>query len=50
MIEHVPNMNAMFINQLKNTITIHNIRTIKSNSTKINTILQAAIKEWINER
>jgi len=43
-------MNATFINQLKNTITIQNIRTIKSNNTKINAVLQAAIKEWINEK
>lgn len=43
-------MSATFISQIKLTITQENIGRLNSSNSKINTVLQAAIKEWINQQ
>jgi hypothetical protein len=50
LIENVPSLSATFIGQLKQTITEDNLAKLTSSNSKINTVLQAAIKEWLNEK
>lgn len=50
LIENVPSMSATFISQIKLTINEDNIGRLSSSNPRINTVLQAAIKEWINEQ
>jgi hypothetical protein len=50
LLETIPSSTSALISQLKQTITPENATVMASNSAKLNTVLQSATKEWLNEK